>query len=105
MADTKKTSPETLATLEIIGFDEIRGVVARRAPGVPDRIEELQPTLNEVTILHVRFPGGPLFCVTLDGNTFGKVGNPLLSGILRKSEELRDSRSKMPSVPPTSSGG
>jgi hypothetical protein len=104
MTDPKKTSHESLATLEVIGFDEIRGVVARRSPGAPDRIDELQPTLNEVTILHVRFPGGPPFCVTLDGATFGHVGSPLLSGILKKSEELRDSRSRLPSVPPTPSG-
>lgn len=104
MVDPKKTPPEVLATLEVIGFDEMRGVIAKRSPGSPDRIDDLQPTLNEVTILHVRFPGGQPFCVTLDGNTFGKVGQPLLNGILKKSEELRDSRSRMPSAPPTSSG-
>jgi len=104
MADSKKTSHETLATLEILGFDETRGIIARRSRQTPDRIDELEPTLNEVAILHVRFPGGPPFCVTLDGATFEKVGQPLLNGILRKSEELRDSRSKLPSIPPTPSG-
>lgn len=103
MSDAQKTSSETLATLEIVGFEEIRGVVAKRSPESPDVIEELHPTLNEVSILHVRFPGGPLFCVTLDGATFSRVGQPLLNGILKKSEELRDSRSRMPAAMP--SGG
>lgn len=101
MADPNHASHEVLSTLEIVGFEELRGVVGRRDPGAPDRFEALVPTVNEVTILHVRFPGGPPFCVTLDGSTFAKIGQPLLNGILKKSEVLRDSRSKMPSVPPT----
>lgn len=98
MAGTVGASHEVLSTLEIVGFEEVRGIVARRDPNHPDRIEELFPTVNEVTILHVRFPGGEPFCVTMDGKTFERVGMPLLSGILKKSEELRDSRSKLPAA-------
>ncbi len=87
---------EVLATLEIVGFEEIRGVVGCRSASDPSKFEELVPTLNEVSILHVRFPGGQPFCVTVDGATFAKVSDPLLNGILRKSEELRESRSRLP---------
>jgi hypothetical protein len=100
MAGTANAPHEVLAHLEVVGFEEVRGVVARRDPNRPDHIEELFPTVNEVAILHVRFPGGPPFCVTMDGRTFEQVGMPLLSGILKKSEELRDSRSKLPAAKP-----
>lgn len=101
MAGPVEAPHEVLSTLEIVGFEEVRGIVARRDPNHPDRIEELFPTVNEVTILHVRFSGGEPFCVTMDGRTFERVGMPLLSGILKKSEELRDSRSKLPAAKPS----
>jgi hypothetical protein len=101
MADSKNLSHEVLSTLEIVGFEEHRGTVARRDPNAPDRFDALIPTLNEVAILHVRFPGGPPFCITVDGATFAKVNQPLLNGILKKSEAIRDSRSKLPAAMPS----
>lgn len=92
---------QVIATLEILGFDEHRGVVSRRDANNPDRVEALIPTLNEVAILHVRFPGGQPFCLTVDGATFAKVNQPLLNGVLKKSEELRESRSKFPAAMPS----
>lgn len=90
---------QVLAVLEILGFDEVRGVVSSKDPENPDVVKDLSPTLNEVAILHVRFPGGEPFCLTLDGATFAKVNQPLLNGIFKKSEELRESRSKIPAAP------
>ena len=60
-----------MGRLEILGYDEVRGVIGDVGPR-GEGFQSLVPTKNPVAVVHVRFPGGEPFSMTVDGETFNR---------------------------------
>lgn len=75
MADLK-----VLGGLELLGWAQHRNIFPRKAD-IGDRIEELIPSSTTLCVLHLRFPGGKPFSVTIDEATFVQVVLPVLDAM------------------------
>jgi hypothetical protein len=69
-------------TLEVLGWDEFRGVFV--SPGGKDLVPG-----NAMVILHLRVPGGAPFSVTVDGAAFDSILFPALEPSVHEPEDGR----------------
>lgn len=66
-----------MGNLEILGYEEIRGVVGELDPK-GEGYQALHPSKNSVVVVQVRFPSGEPFSMTVDGETFDRMLVPAM---------------------------